>query len=113
MSKQKLRKFSLLLGLIVAVGILCSQAFHSFYDGGQTVKKEQTDEKGSEDAVVSAAPSITLPTSISIASETVLYCLFEIETSEDEDKVDSPQIGIESLRLMMTLFRFVIAPNAP
>lgn len=114
-SLGKYRILMLLAGIATAMLIVFSQLFY-FQAATYCQKKADTEhhdqkETGHESYISIPSSSITSVSNIEINQDLsfVIETLFESK-SESESTVEvSPSVG----RLFQTLFRFIIAPNAP
>jgi hypothetical protein len=101
------------VGCLLAMVILCSQMYTAHVNA--KVKSElasDATDKDSEEASFSMA-SFSLPSPVHVQINLDPHCLFEI-LFEDE-KAETPQVSLRSIeeKLFVTLFRVIIAPNAP
>jgi hypothetical protein len=115
MPKTRLHIVTVIVGFLLAVAVICT---HVFSVNAQSEKNTVKTEKSSTDSdtqetILTSAPAISLPTSVSIHLNTIIYCLFEIELSTECEDSETPRESIASTRLFLTLFRVIISPNAP
>lgn len=114
-SLRKYRFLTLWVGIATAMVIIFSQLFY-FQAATYCQKKADTEqhnqkEKGTEAYISIPSSSISSVSHIEIhqALSFVIETLFENEKKSEVTSVEAPLAG----RLFQTLFRFIIAPNAP
>lgn len=120
--KKSVQTLTLFIGSLLAMVIICSQLFHynvSAYSKNdlKSSKKEltsgqQESDQSSEETVISL-PSFSLPFPIHASHNFDGYCLFEILFEASEESSTSFETPLHPEKLFITLFRFIIAPNAP
>jgi hypothetical protein len=109
--QSRYRTLTLIVGLAVAVAIGVSQLF--FFDLPETSVSDIETEQ-SEEATFFSMPSITLPSPSSVV-ETNQGFSFILEILFDNSHQDEEPVSFNKVfdRLLQTLFRVVISPNAP
>lgn len=105
--------FTIIIGLLVAVGILCSSLIiPDTASPSEKVKTEQGEHE--KETYVHATPATVAPSSvIAIESKLLATVLFEISVSTEQSEriLDEPIAVCE--QYLATLFRVIISPNAP
>lgn len=103
----------MILGVLLALAIVCSNLAVPKLNSSAT-EKAQT-EQTSHDADYSfiSAPTITPPASANIECSLLAHCIFEIDQQQQDEAVVLTDIGLHPRKLLITLFRVIIAPNAP
>ena len=118
MEKRQYKLFTIILGLATALLVVLSQLF--FYQGTEICKKEVKAEKqesrdagDSKGESIATLPSFTVQASccVHLSHEAVL--LFEIFNREDKKIALSHDLPVALGKYFLTLFRIIIAPNAP
>ena len=114
MKKHKIKYLTMLIGSILAAAIVCAQLF-SYHS--QTTKNHEvaaTQEAGQqEERAVISLPSFSLPAPIHVTLGLDSYCLFEILFEDQRPEASESESAIRPQKLLMTLFRVIISPNAP
>lgn len=100
---------------MLAVVMMLTQLFHSQAPGfakKETKTEQQKDQQGDETFV--SLSSFSLP-SASVHVEVNLdpYCLFEILFEKETRQTEASRIPVYPEKLLLTLFRVIISPNAP
>jgi hypothetical protein len=116
MKKEKIHLLTIMAGLLLAIAIVFSQVFQSqltTHLKHDVKKTEQKKTDNQEEQLYSAAPSFSLPSSVQLHLNVEAYCLFEIVCSEEQHQSDSHESPLRPQKLFQTLFRVIIAPNAP
>jgi hypothetical protein len=111
--KRNIRLLTVFVGCLLAMVIVCSQVYSLQSKISSTT--EQTDDSSSEDsnsASISMA-SFSLPSPVNVQINLDPHCLFEIVF--ENVKAEVPHTSLPSIeeKLLITLFRVIIAPNAP
>ena len=113
---RKTRSFSLIVGSLLSVAIICMQLCH-FQEKSVSVKELSTEQhQNSDDAdeeLLLPLSSYSLPTTIQVSVNFDVYCLFEILATEPETENAAEEKPTHPEKLFNTLFRVIIAPNAP
>jgi hypothetical protein len=118
MKKEKAQYLTIFFGCLLAVAIVCSQLMSyqvSAFQSKKISKTEQTESKtdGKETACI-GLPSFSLPSPVHLQINFDSHFLFDIvlEDSNQEERSSSESSPI-SQKFLTTLFRVIIAPNAP
>lgn len=103
------RTLTLIAGLAVAIGVC--QFF--FFDLSENAASNAETEQSEEAAFISM-PSVTLPSSSSVV-ETNQEFSFILEILFEDSHQEAEVVPFNRVfdKLLQTLFRFVISPNAP
>lgn len=118
MEKRKYKLFTIILGLGTALLVVFSQLF--FYQSTEickkevkTEKQESSDTNDSKNESITSLPSFTVqaPCCVHLSHEAIL--LFEIFNREDKKIAISHDLPVTLGKYFLTLFRIIIAPNAP
>ena len=114
MRKRNIQYFTVLLGSILAVAIVVAQ-LHPLHLNAETGKdvKTETKDTNQADATVISLPSFSLPSPLHVTHGLTTHCLFEIFADNDEAEVSENETPSAPLKLLLTLFRVIISPNAP
>jgi hypothetical protein len=112
---RRVQPFTLIIGSLLAMVIVCAQYFH--FEASSFSKKEiktgqQESSQPADEAMVSL-PSFSLPAPVHVQLNLDAYCLFEILFEEDQQLNSSAEAPVYPEKLLITLFRFIISPNAP
>jgi hypothetical protein len=107
-----------IVGCVLAAVIICSQLFAYYSPSFQnkslvkTEQKEDSKEEKQEAKIVIA--SFSLPSPVHVQMNLDPHLLFEI-LFEDDAETKTPAIESSSFsqKLLVTLFRVIISPNAP
>ena len=119
--KNSVRVWTMIMGIITAMLIVCSQLFSLQTDNyskkqvkaSTATAKEHKQEKSSDDHYISL-PSVSQPSSsIHVEANQKLSCLFEILFEKDEQENHPINVPLSVGKLFHTLFRVIISPNAP
>ncbi len=116
MEKKQSRILLIITGLITAGVILFSQLFYvqNASLSKKEVKTEQTEDQApTEDLVISAAPSISIPISSTIEVEKEQSFIFEILFEQEIDFPAKDEVSRTLGKFFQHLFRVIISPNAP
>jgi hypothetical protein len=114
MQKKNIHIATMMMGIILALAVICSHVFQvSHATPVSKVKSEQKSDQPDEDFSFVNAPTITPPSSAHVHSNLLAHCLFEIIQPEEEKESDHAETGFHPQKFLMTLFRVIIAPNAP
>jgi hypothetical protein len=114
MKRQKIRAITMILGLLLAVVVICSHVFQitPVKQSGK-VAAEQKTEQSEENFSYVSAPTITPPSSANVQQNLVAHCLFEIVQPEEEKESFITEFSLHPQKFLLTLFRVIISPNAP
>lgn len=114
MKNRKMRTATIILGSFLAVAIMFSQyVAPEWVSSVEKVKTEQADKTGEEGRTFISLPSFSLPAPLSVQVNLDAYCLFEILLEEDVDENYVEEKVSYADRFFQTMFRVIIAPNAP
>jgi hypothetical protein len=116
MRKQKIQSLSIFTGSLLALAIVCSQLFNfnTNISSKKEVKTEQKENSGhSGEETLISLPSFSLPTPVHVQSGLDSYCLFEIVYEKHHKVATISQAPSYPTKLLITLFRAIISPNAP
>ena len=98
------------VGVILAVAIVCSNVWTNHVTKeNEAAKTEQSSDTTFE---FFSAPTLSPPSVFHVHLSLDTFCLFDIayESAEEHSEVSDP---IEPPKLLLTLFRVIISPNAP
>jgi H+/gluconate symporter-like permease len=116
MNKKRLHTLTIVMGVITALVMVCSQLF--FFEVAKYTKKdvktEKHEQQHEEDESYISLPSFSQPTSsahVSLSHKP--FCLFEILFENNKEEVDTHTIPLSLGKFLQTLFRVTISPNAP
>jgi hypothetical protein len=114
MRKSKIHFLTMVAGLLLAAAVVCSNVFapasrHSH----KPETKTETSGDQKESISLNVAPTSTPPGSLNVELKTEAHCLFDICSNVFRPDQLLPEFEIHSQRLLLTLFRVIIAPNAP
>lgn len=110
-----MQPLTLIIGSLLALLIVCTQCFH--FQADSVSKKEvnagqQESSQPADEATISL-PSFSLPAPVHVQLNLDAYCLFEILFEEDQQLNASAEAPAFPEKLLITLFRVIISPNAP
>lgn len=112
---KRVQPLTLIIGSLLAVIIVCTQCFH--FEAQSLSKKEisagQEESDQPEDETTISLPSFSLPAPVHVQLNLDAYCLFEILFEEDQQLDSSAEAPAYPEKLLITLFRVIISPNAP
>lgn len=104
---------TIVFGCLLAMAIVCSQVYSAQLKFSAAA--EQSSDSSSDDSEKASFSMATfsLPAPVSVQINLDPHCLFEI-TFEDV-KEETPHTTLPSVeeKLLITLFRVIISPNAP
>jgi hypothetical protein len=116
MRKFKIQSFTVWIGSLLAMAIVCAQLFHfqiiDDTSGAEASATHEESDRPTEEIQISL-PSFSLPSPVNIQVSLDSYCLFEILFEEHELKMSSTETPRLPQKLLVTLFRVIISPNAP
>jgi hypothetical protein len=115
MRNQKVHVLTIILGLVIAAAIMCAHVLQldRTATSKQQVKTEKTQEESEKNYSYVSAPTITPPSSAQVHSNFLAHCLFEIAKPECEEQTFISDFNFHPKKFLLTLFRVIIAPNAP
>jgi hypothetical protein len=114
MKKKNIHIVTMMLGFILALAVICSHVFQVSHAAPVAkVKSEQKSDQSDQDLSFVTAPTITPPASAHVHSNLLAHCLFEIIQPEEGNESDNAGTAFHPQKFLMTLFRVIIAPNAP
>lgn len=98
------------IGLMLAVCIVCAHVFASY----TAPKKEQvkTEQQSDTSSEYFSTPTLSPPSVFHVHLTIDSFCLFDISFDAIDDVSETVE-PIEPPKLLLTLFRVIIAPNAP
>lgn len=111
--KRNIRVLTVFVGCLLAVVIVCSQVYSA--QSRISVTTEQSDDSSAEDSnsVSISMASFSLPSPVNVQINLDPHCLFEIVFEHVKEEVPHTSLPSVEEKLMITLFRVIIAPNAP
>jgi hypothetical protein len=114
MKKKATRTITMALGIVVALGVICSQLFY-LPQTTPSKKEHQTEQhqSDSDDQVHFSAPSTSLPSSAHVELNPNVFFLFEILFEENTFQIPQFKISIPLGQFFRTVFGVTISPNAP
>lgn len=104
---------TVIVGCLLAMVIVCSQVYSA--QSKLSVITEQSDDSSADEsnsASISMA-SFSLPSPVNVQINLDPHCLFEIVFENVKEEVPHTTLPSVEEKLMVTLFRVIIAPNAP
>ena len=101
---------SIVAGILIAVAILCSNVLFTGAHAKKDVVKTEQSSNTSEEAF--NAPTLSPPSVFHVNLTLDIFCLFDL-AHEPVDEAGETSNPIEPPKLLLTLFRVIIAPNAP
>jgi hypothetical protein len=114
MKKARIHLLTILAGSLLALAIVFSQIFQpQSGQSKQVIKTEQQQDNSKQEQAYTSAPSFSLPSSAHVHLNIDVYCLFEILCQEKPQEIQDTESPLRPQKLMQTLFRVIIAPNAP
>ncbi len=118
MKKGIFQLLTMTAGTLLTIAIVFAQITGFDTTSPDNVKTEQGENSTADnqttdaDAVISL-PSFSLPAPVTLSSDLEGHLLFEI-LFEEQEQENTENIGSDlPRRLLVTLFRFIISPNAP
>ena len=105
----------MMAGLLLAAVLICSHVLKCEIapPKSEKAKTEQDESKTDNSYSFVSAPTITPPSSAHIHQNLLAHCLFEIALPQSEEYAVVSDLRIRSEKLLLTLFRVIISPNAP
>lgn len=115
MRTRNTQYFTMLIGSLLAFAIVVAQLhpLHIAAETGKEAKAETRDANQGGDATVISLPSFSLPSPLHVTNGLNTHCLFEIFLDNDEPEISENETPSAPLKLLLTLFRVIISPNAP
>lgn len=113
MRKNRIQYFTIFIGCLLAMVIVCSNVLAYHVKDQAKAKTEKSDESQSENQVVISMPTFSLPSPVHVEMKLDFHCLFEILFEEDREHNDASDFPSASRKLLVTLFQVIISPNAP
>jgi hypothetical protein len=114
MKRKSIHAITVILGLLLALAVICSHVFQpSTVKSVVKAKSEQKTNQSDEDFSFVSAPTTTPPSSAHVHTSLVAHCLFEITQPAEEKESNIEESSIHPQKFLLTLFRVIIAPNAP
>ena len=92
--------------------IVCSQVYSAQSKISCTEQSEDPSSSDSQSASISMA-SFSLPSPVNVQINLDPHCLFEIVFENVKEEVPHTSLPSIEEKLLITLFRVIIAPNAP
>jgi hypothetical protein len=112
MKRATIRRFTLALGILALVAVVCSQVF--VQSTSKFSKKAKTEETADhEEEQYFSVPSSSLPSSAHVELNRDVFFLFETLLSEKETDETKDFPNIQFGRLFEILIGSFISPNAP
>ena len=114
MRTRNIQYFTMLIGSLLALAIVVAQ-LHPLHvaETGKEAKTETRDTNQAENATVISLPSFSLPSPLHVINGLTTHCLFEIFLDNDQPEISENETPSVPLKLLLTLFRVIISPNAP
>jgi hypothetical protein len=111
--KRNIRLLTVFIGCLLAVVIVCSQVYSA--QSKISVTTEQADDSSTDDSNSASIgmASFSLPSPVNVQINLDPHCLFEIVFEHVKEEVPHTNLPSVEEKLMITLFRVIIAPNAP
>ena len=114
--KRNLRYITIFFGCLLAVVIVCSQVYSA--NARIVVSTEQSSDDNSattdeSDKASLSMATFSLPAPVSVQINLDPHCLFEIVFEHVKEEVPHMSLPSVDEKLMVTLFRVIISPNAP
>jgi hypothetical protein len=110
--KRNIRILTVVVGCLLAMVIVCSQVYSSHTK--LSISKEQTDKSADDSSSASISmASFSLPSPVNVQINLDPHCLFEIVFEDVKEEIPCTALPSVEEKLMVTLFRVIIAPNAP
>jgi hypothetical protein len=117
MRKEGFRTITAVFGLLLAVGILFSSFSTSGTNAEEKAKQAQSektdDDKSEQNICIVSAVTIAPSSVVTIQSNFIAHFLFEILQPGESEHTESADQLPHSEKLLLTLFRVIISPNAP
>jgi hypothetical protein len=110
MSRNVKHNLSIIAGVLLAVVVVCFNVLScGALDKKESIKTEQSSEQS--DAVFTT-PTLSPPSVFHVNLTLDIFCLFDVK-SETSVEPGQTRASIEPPKLLLTLFRVIISPNAP
>jgi hypothetical protein len=114
MRKSKIHFLTMVAGLLLAAAVVCSNVFVIASKlPHKTESKAEASGDQKESISLNATPTSTPPGSLHVELKTQAHCLFDICSELFQPDQLVPEFELHSQRLLLTLFRVIISPNAP
>jgi hypothetical protein len=113
MKRNNFQVLTTIIGILLAFAVVCSNV--AFSDGNPSAEKVKTEkgETSPSNYTFISAPTITPPASANIECSLLAHCIFEIDLQQEENSNDAATFTLNPQKLLITLFRVIISPNAP
>lgn len=112
----KLRLLTIIVGVLTALMIVCSQVFYFEFSNPEP-KKVETEQQGTsssnQESIISMPSSYSLPVSTNLSLNHEFSFIEEILFNGKLTEFAPVDVQISIGGLFRTLFHFIIAPNAP
>jgi len=112
MKKGTLKSLSVIAGILLAIAIACSNVFQ-FSQKTKNEKAKTEQQTSDEHQVVFSVTSVTPPIATCLQLVSDIHYLFEIASSSEKPCSAPVEKVFLNQRLLLTLFRVIISPNAP
>lgn len=117
MRKERVHTLTIIMGVITAFVMVFSQVFYfqpsSFAKKEIKTEKQEKQQDDKNDSYISL-PSFSQPTSsVHVELDQKPLCLFEIFFGKGTEENSEHDIPLSLGKFFQTLFRVIIAPNAP
>lgn len=112
--KEKIQALTMVAGLLLTVAIVCSNVLllsQKFHQVAEVKSEKAQDEK--EIVALTAAPTTTPPSSFHVQMKVEAHCLFEVILDNERNEEFISEFAFHPGKLVLTLFRVIISPNAP
>jgi hypothetical protein len=112
--KLRIRSLTIAVGIMLAMVMTLTQLFQTQVSGfgKKEAKTEQRDHHGDETFI--SLSSFSLPSaSVYLQVNLDPYCLFEILFEKEPQQPEASRVPLHPEKLLQTLFRVIISPNAP
>ena len=113
MKKEKIHALTVIAGLLLAAALICSHILNVETGTIEGKAKTEQGEQSPENYSFVSAPTITPPAAAQIHQNLVAQFLFEIALPQSEEHIITPDTQVKPGKLLLTLFRAIISPNAP
>lgn len=111
--KRNIKVLTVILGCLLAMVIVCSQVYVGQSKFSVTTAQSDESSQDESNSASFSMASFSLPSPVNVQINLDPHCLFEIVFEDVKEEI--PQTSLPSVeeKLMVTLFRVIIAPNAP
>jgi len=114
--KLKIRSFTIAIGILLALVMTLTQLFQAQVSGfgkKETRTEQQSSNHQGDEAYISLS-SFSLPSAaVHLQVNLDPYCLFEILFEKEHQQPEASRVPLHPEKLLQTLFRVIISPNAP